>query len=188
MEHYLRIPTNNEDVHLRNAIEIANCFLHSHKSAAVFRTFFQVEYENENWKICQHKLKDIRVVFGQGCLDSGWAFRNEDENLGHDLRTIFISHWFRSRLHKINNDQDQEAKAIVVYLGIVILHELAHLILRWTVGPLTPPKKFTYAGKKEAGLFLEQQLFGSVVHIFIARGTQWSEASEYKGIHKTSSA
>lgn len=96
-----------------------------------------------------------------------------------DLTTIYINIIFRKRLEKIAIE-DNEHKSIIVFQAILILHQLAHLLLRWD-GKLETPSHFL---NREAGCYFEERLFDGYIFIGIAapEKTGWNENIKIAGI------
>ena len=88
----------------------------------------------------QNKLKHVKIVFAVP------PDKYEETILGRkerilDANTILINDIFKQRMnHLKENNQlySKEAHILIVYLGISILHEICHLVLR-RKGNLDPP-------------------------------------------------
>ncbi|RNA08769.1 hypothetical protein BpHYR1_039923 [Brachionus plicatilis] len=68
---------------------------------------------------------------------------------------------------------DKEQQFLIIYMGILLIHEIAHLVLRWN-GILNSPS--------EAGDFLEIKLFSGIVRLLVQPNTEWTKESECIGI------
>jgi len=79
----------------------------------------------------------------------------------------------------------KEEEYILFFIGILIIHELGHLLIRWS-GQLSSPVTFTYDIKQpaEAGFYLEFKLFESVVRLIIPSNperTVWNKDTKISG-------
>ena len=73
---------------------------------------------------------------------------------------------FQERLEAISSQEESidslEWKTIVVALGLTLVHECAHLMMRWTLLPFQhTPANFDF----EAGEYIEKQLFRGLVSV-----------------------
>ena len=97
---------------------------------------------------------------------------------------LHINKMFERRLEKTSNEE--ERKIIVVFMAIVILHEMAHLVLRWS-GITKTPEKFTNTFEEvEAGCYLERCLFQDEICSCIEKShtvKEWNEDMEFVGIN-----
>jgi hypothetical protein len=111
--------------------------------------FFKNQY-NEIEKIFYQE--DVKEADKKVKEFLGWTYRDTNAS------ELNINEIFEKRLNKTKDKQ--EKKIIIVYLAIVILHEVAHLLFRWS-GLNNTPKSFRNRDHKpEAGSNFETRLFG----------------------------
>lgn len=87
------------------------------------------------------------------------------------------------RLLNIEKQNDEEFTTewmtIVVAIGMFIVHEFAHLAMRWTLLPRqNTPAKFY----REAGYFIECALFDGSVNVIVNLGNSeiWNDNTQVK--------
>ncbi len=91
----------------------------------------------------------------------GWTDRAKD------AKVIFVNEILRDRITQINQrEKSHEYRCIVFMIAVVILHECAHLTLRWK-GIMDTPDKF----RGEIGNYIEEILFQGLVHLKIKKST-----------------
>ena len=106
----------------------------------------------------------------------GWTYRRKNA-------IMHINKMFERRLHKTTNEE--ERKIIVVYMAIVILHEMAHLVLRWSGISRTPEKCLSFFNEVEAGCYLESRLFQGEICSCIQKSKtaeEWNDDMAFVGI------
>lgn len=104
-----------------------------------------------------------------------WTYRDSDPY------TIYINEIFKKRLEILNKnvkENIEEIETIIFYMTVLILHELAHLLFRWKGAKVSPEKI------REAGIKLEDWLFGGRVHILAKPSSNWTLDSKYYGKYK----
>ncbi|CAF1000893.1 unnamed protein product, partial [Brachionus calyciflorus] len=102
-----------------------------------------------------------------------WTYRESNPN------TIYINKIFQERLEILKSNRKEnieEIETITFLMCVLILHELAHLLFRWKGVKVTPDKI------KEAGIKLEDWLFGGKVMILTKPRSNWSSCSKHYGI------
>jgi hypothetical protein len=83
--------------------------------------------------------------------------------IGQKAKAIFVNEILRDRISQINQrDKSHEYRCIVLMIAMVILHECAHLTLRWK-GIMDTPDKFS----GEIGNYIENKLLNSLVQLNI---------------------
>jgi hypothetical protein len=135
------------------AIEIANLMLHDPCVASEFNSKLGAN------RVTTKHLEDVEVRFGKPeCSEIyGWTDRAKD------AKVIFVNEILRDRISKINQrDESHEYRCIVFMIAVVILHECAHLTLRWK-GILVTPDKFG----GEIGDYIEETLLQGLVKLKI---------------------
>jgi hypothetical protein len=120
----------------------------------------------ENVKEADKKVKEFL----------GWTYRDTNASELH------INKIFEKRLNKTKDKQ--EKKIIIVYMAIVILHEVAHLLFRWS-GLNNTPKSFRNLNNMpEAGSNFESRLFGCEIASAIEqinKNDKWTEDQPFIG-------
>ena len=120
----------------------------------------------ENVKEADKKVKEF----------IGWTYRDTNASELH------INKIFEKRLNKTKDKQ--EKKIIIVYMAIVILHEVAHLLFRWS-GLNNTPKSFRNRNHMpEAGSNFEARLFGCEIASAIEpinKNDKWTEDQPFIG-------
>jgi cell division protein ZapA (FtsZ GTPase activity inhibitor) len=109
-------------------------------------------------------LEDVEVRFGKPeCSEIyGWTDRAKN------AKVIFVNEILRDRITQINQrEKSHEYRCIVFMIAVVILHECAHLTLRWK-GIMDTPDKF-HGG--EIGNYIENKMFSGLVHLKIKKST-----------------
>ncbi|CAF1054350.1 unnamed protein product [Brachionus calyciflorus] len=102
-----------------------------------------------------------------------WTYRDDDKN-----EEIHINEILKKRLLILERDlnaNNEEISTIIVYISILILHEMAHLVLRWN-GQRNSPKRIV-----EAGEYLENLIFGGLIRIQVTHIKPWDEKSQIIG-------
>lgn len=168
------VETVSEDENLRLAINIANNFLKTKQAQLTFTSDFKL-----NSHFTQSKMNDLRVIFS--------VQDKEEKDVNHfiwtnrDMHTnvINVNDNFRKRLADVqakDGPECKEAQIIIVFIAIIILHELAHLVFRWK-GIMDTPQDLG-----EAGNFLETKMFGGIVFILVHdQNSSWNEKSHHVG-------
>ena len=168
--------TKNE--YLNKSIKIAEIFLENLLCRSTFTLF------NVNAATCVDKIQKVKVDFmdvkgikledlngkkREKNLIAGWTYRRSNAK-------IHINNLFEKRL-KMDSLDEKERKIIIIYIGIVILHEVGHLVFRWN-GITETPEKFKMGGTLDAGDFLEVHIFTSRISIIIQndpKNKDWDE-------------
>lgn len=92
---------------------------------------------------------------------------------------ININRIFEKRLKNIDNLNDleyqKERDIIIVFMGLLIIHEFAHLLYRWN-------GNFNSPDNKEAGNALEVLIFNGYVRAIVSPKSKWSDKSRYLGL------
>lgn len=84
---------------------------------------------------------------------------------------------FFKRLAKTISEEERET--IIFLMSVFIIHELGHLLQRWTGNKNSPEYLAPCIGQKpEAGFYLERKVFGSTVHFLISRKCERKDLSE----------
>jgi hypothetical protein len=120
----------------------------------------------ENIKEADKKVKEFL----------GWTYRDPN------ALQLHINEIFEKRLHKTKDKQ--EKKIIIVYMAIVILHEVAHLLFRWSGFNNTPKSFRNLNNMPEAGSNFETRLFGCEIASAIEtinKNDKWTEDKPFIG-------
>lgn len=123
-----------------------------------------------------------------------WTIRHKE------AKHIYINEIFHKRLliisetiSNVSSEENAENKiekeTILLMIAFLIIHEIGHLLTRWS-DQMKSPELFTNGSlnKPEAGYFLEKHLFNSIVRLVIEKrelnGTsnKWDENSRIKSI------
>jgi hypothetical protein len=107
-----------------------------------------------------------------------WTPRSLNANV------IYINEIFKKRA--LSGDMEhEEITTTIFFIGCLIIHELGHLLVRWS-GFLNSPSLYgiTNGGISEAGYFLEKNLFYSIVKLVIVKNEkdEWDETTLIKSI------
>jgi hypothetical protein len=128
----------------------------------------KIDYQ-ENIKEADKKIKEFL----------GWTYRDTN------ALDIHINEIFEKRLKKIKDKR--EKKIIIAYMNIIILHEVAHLLFRWS-GLINTTKSFrNHHHMPEAGDTFENRLFGSEIASAIEainKPDKWTEDQPFIGTFK----
>jgi hypothetical protein len=160
---------------LRQAVEVAEYYLNSNGGLSVIESILKPP--NNKFMLIEEMSK-VTVQYAQLDKDqpSSTAWTNEKA----DVYSIFINKIIQARIAKIEPESD-EWKTIVLYCAILIVHQLAHLFLRWIGGVKdSPPPTFG----NEIGLFFERYIFGYQLCAMVkkeASNSEWTEDSEICG-------
>lgn len=74
-----------------------------------------------------------------------------------------INDFFRIRIQtSLLSRNDQEYRTIIYFQVITILHEIAHIMLRWSGRSTTPSRLCVNVDRTEAGELLEHRLLGDI--------------------------
>lgn len=165
----LKFPeTASNDENLKHAVKIAEKFLNSKTVRTTFSEIFLA-----NPEISQEKMTKVTVIYKEmkGCL----GFTNHEPN----SQIIHINNKFDERLKLLNKqikskEIQKEKEIIIVGIGLIIIHEIAHLLFRWKRNNNTP------SNLKEAGEIIEKKIFYGTVH-FLLDTENWDENSNYIG-------
>jgi hypothetical protein len=147
---------DNYPSYLAKAIEIANVMLHAPEVESTFT--FRLGANN----VTKKHLHDVEVRFRKPeKAIYGWTDRSEE------AKEIFVNEVLRDRIIRINQDDNShEYRCIVFMIAVVILHECAHLTLRWK-GTLDSPEKFD----AEVGNYIENKLFNGLTRLKVKKTT-----------------
>ncbi|CAF1033166.1 unnamed protein product, partial [Brachionus calyciflorus] len=182
----LKFPEDSsKDKNLKKSIIICQRFLSCKEVRSVFKDRFKIEP-----KPCVDKMKKLNISFSkQENIKSdftsrgnkehievhlAWTYRDDDKN-----EEIYINEILKKRLLILERDLDannEEISTIIVYISILILHEMAHLVLRWN-GQRNSPRRIV-----EAGNYLESIIFGGVIRIQVTHIKPWNEKSQIIGM------
>nr|QDG00788.1 histone-lysine N-methyltransferase SMYD3-4 [Brachionus koreanus] len=166
---------NEKDIRhpeLNLAVRMANKFCETFTAKCIF-SLFQIDSENSIANAFKTKILFEARPSNDKKYMVAWTYRD------FDPYTIYINEIFKKRLEILNaNAQEniEEIETITFYLSVLILHELAHLLFRWK-GDRVSPEKI-----REAGIKLEDWLFGGKVTILTHPGSNWSPNSKHYGI------
>ncbi|RNA44396.1 CRN domain-containing -containing, partial [Brachionus plicatilis] len=157
---------------LNLAVRIANKFCETILAKCVF-----IEFKID-LKVSLDNIFRTQILFEARPLNDkkyivAWTYRESDPY------TIYINEIFKKRLEILNanaKENIEEIETITFYMTVLILHELAHLLFRWKGDKVSPEKV------KEAGIKLEDWLFGGKVNILSHPGSNWTSNSKHYGI------
>lgn len=164
--------TSDVDDLLKLPIKITNMFL---QAINVKQTFEEFEIDR---KMSQEGIKKLKIFFAKQKEKKNeklfaWSLRELTAD------SIFINEKFKKKLIELNMQRpknDRQIDLINFFISIIILHELAHLLFRWS-GIKKTPKNF-----REAGNYLERKIFNGVVHLLLRpASTNWDENCEILG-------
>ncbi|CAF0767933.1 unnamed protein product [Brachionus calyciflorus] len=177
----VQIPENStDDEFLKLAVEISNRYLQNEVVQSGIKKKFSI-----NEKTFEN-IKKINLVYSEQLkLNS-----KEPDNLGWtdrilDTNTIHVNNIFRKRFDHINtksykdttrHKKEREIKIIVVYISILLLHELGHLLVRWS-GKIDSPEAIG-----EAGTCIELIIFNGNVRLLLDSKSKWDENKQHIGI------
>lgn len=165
-----------QDFYIGRAVQIAERFMETEFCRDTFK-FLKVD-----WKKSEEKLKEVTLLYEEQDrnFDKGekyhiaWTLRDKDAN------QIFLNIIFRNRFDKISStltrNKLREVQIITFFMAIAIIHEVAHLLLRWN-GVMKSPAKFGH----EVGHFTENKLFNGITRAIIIPNGPWNENSEFWG-------
>jgi cell division protein ZapA (FtsZ GTPase activity inhibitor) len=146
----------NYPAFLIKAIEIVNLMLQYFPVAFEFNSALGAN------RVTAKHLEDVEVRFAKPeSAIYGWTDRSKNAKI------IYVNEILRDRISKINQRyKSHEYRCIVFMIAVVILHECAHLTLRWK-GILDTPDKFF----GEIGDYTEMTLFHGLVKLKIQKST-----------------
>lgn len=124
-------------------------------------------------------MSQVKIVFEEQKKNNSnendflaWTDRNIDNKIN-------INRIFEKRLKHIGNLNDmeyqKEAEIIIVFMGLLIIHEFAHLLFRWN-------GNFNSPDNKEAGNALEVLIFNGYIRALISPKSKWNDNSRYLGL------
>ncbi|RNA05056.1 hypothetical protein BpHYR1_028197 [Brachionus plicatilis] len=162
------------DCYLKLSVRIANAFLKSEH--------IRIFYQNKNKlkeEFLNDKMSQVKIVFEEQKKENSdendhlaWTDPNIDNKIN-------INRIFEKRLKEIRNLNDleyqKEAEIIIVFMGLLIIHEFAHLLFRWN-------GNFNSPYNKEPGNALEVLIFNGYIRAIITPNSKWNEKSRYLGI------
>lgn len=122
-------------------------------------------------------MKNVKIIYSPQPRERkkyilAWTERNPNAN------TIFINESFKKRLEFLVLKKCQNKKEIDIityFLSTIIIHELTHLLFRWSGFNFSPPKL------KDSGSFLERKLFDGEIVILTRPKSVWTPKSEHYG-------
>ncbi len=189
---FSRNATNN--VNLKQSMRLAEMFMETIE-CRIYLNEFEI-----NTDACISMIKNVNICFtnqdnedGTGDMKRrkkkdpsieillGWTERKIDASI------ININKIFEKRLEKVL--EEKEHIIIVVYISMIIVHEIAHLVLRWS-GQMNTPRKFalTQNGEADAGRYLIRSLFRFDVASMIEKKhttDKWTDNMPFIGKTKT---
>lgn len=145
------------------------------QSLEVKQTFQKFKLDR---KKSQEGMKNLEIIFAKHKDKKNeklfaWSLREFTAN------SIFINKKFKSKLIELNKHSTKNEKQIDLinfFISILILHELAHLLFRWS-GIEKTPQCF-----REAGNYLEKKIFNGVLYLLVhPASTGWDEYCEILG-------
>ncbi|CAF1019567.1 unnamed protein product [Brachionus calyciflorus] len=161
---------------LKNSVRIANKFLETVHLKAVFSETFQLDPNvstERTQNVVIHFQKQSKKSYREQGLAFSWSHRYKR------AKAIYVNNTFKKRLNILQKSTDdelnakKEIKTITVYISFLLLHELAHLLLRWK-GILDTPTDID-----EAGECLEVALFGGQLRGVFTPNKPWSQNSKF---------
>nr|QDG00781.1 histone-lysine N-methyltransferase ASHR1-like protein-2 [Brachionus koreanus] len=163
-----------DSCYLKNAIRIANKFLKSRTMRDFYLTKIKLKTE-----FLHEKMSQVKIAFEEQIK----AKPNDTDFLAWTDRNIpnkiNINQIFENRLKIINKLADsmdhKEEEIIIVFIGLLIIHEFAHLLYRWN-------GNFHSPDSKEAGNSLEKLIFDGHIRAIISPKTKWNKNSKFLGI------
>jgi hypothetical protein len=174
---FLRFVENcAQDPFLKKSASIANLFLETEIVNLVFKHYFKIDLGKSSTR-----MGKLKIIFESSEDSFGWTCRSTTAN------QIFINSRFSDRLFYLKKSSRKaknkkfvrrlrrEMKNIIFFLSIVLIHEMAHLVLRWN-GVLDSPPIFD----NEAGDFIESKIFGGNIRP-IVRASEWNKRSKISG-------
>lgn len=157
------------DDNLKLSVKIAEKFLNSTTLRATFGEIFILDP-----KISERNFSKVKIFFQEmkNCL----GFTSRDVN----AHKIYINNKFEKSLkllkkNKESEDFQRQCEIITVCIGLVIIHEVAHLLFRWKGHNNTP------TNLKEAGEVIEKKIFCGTFHVLLDT-EKWETNSKYIGI------
>jgi hypothetical protein len=181
---------STDNKYLIKSKDLANRFMEHISCRNVFSMF------NVDQNRCKEMIGKVKIVFTKQDTEKEKiiyqeniieADKNVKELLGWTYRDtnafeLHINEIFEKRLHKTKDKQEE--KIIVVYMAIVILHEVAHLLFRWSGFNNTPKSFRNLNNKPEAGSNFETRLFGCEMASAIRpikKNDRWTEDQPFIG-------
>ena len=161
---------------IQEAATIANNIMRTQRCLAIFNCEFGINVE------IQEKMKDVLIRFDKY---TKFAKKTKSEPLSWTARGSKTVHIIR--LNEKFGDRlatkevcygDKEWQIIVVALSICIVHEVAHLIMRWKGYRNTP---IDYV---EAGNYVEKSIFNSLICPLIYKineNDDWTSKNKFEG-------
>jgi hypothetical protein len=176
MLHFSKQPV---EILAQKAVVVAEKYLNNR--GVLTRIYELIDESPKNWEIIMKKMNDVEVRFYplkkvkslKKLTTSGAADRHSNTKI------IWLNRVFKDRVEFANlNEDSYEYKIIVTILGITILHECAHMFLRW-LGVTKSPDKF----RGEVGNFFETMIFGSPICVLGKKekaDSPWTKEVEIK--------
>jgi hypothetical protein len=159
---------------LNQATTIAQRYLNEETAQITIRKI--IFKKQENWEKIYKEMKEVTVKYE--ALEEGQRTSVAWTNRKGDLHTIFINNIIQQRVNEIEFESD-EYKITVFGCAISIVHEIAHLILRWIGFENTPP---CFDG--EVGFFFERYTFSYELYTMGKKktwNTKWTKNIEIAG-------
>ncbi|RNA39613.1 SET and MYND domain-containing 3 [Brachionus plicatilis] len=161
--------------YLKKAIRIANKFLKSQTVRDLYRAKIKLKTEFLHEKMYQVKIDFVEQIKAKPNDRDFLAWTDRDIS-----NKININQIFEKRLKKISNNLtdsmgQKEEEIIIVFIGLLIIHEFAHLLYRWNGNLYSPDSR-------EAGNSLERKIFDGHTRAIISPKSKWDENSRFLGM------
>lgn len=158
--------SSSRDIDIQKSVSLANTILSSSKAITLFVNEFKLVGSDIK------RAASVSIKFDDNvATDYAWVMRSRS------AKVIHLNRILRKRLDKGKSD---EREVIIFFIALSLIHELAHLILKWH-GFICSPEKFN----EEAGRYAEVSMFNGIACLVVQKGSankKWNASMRIRSV------